>query len=93
VVLAAATSAHSVSAYPLLARNECINGFWHTVTYDLANGGTKKIEDTKNEPSQPCSVATAAGREQGRPTAVVPLRVPYRASPAPINLPTRASKR
>ena len=73
IILAALAAGLSIAsaaqADPLLARSECIGGFWHVVTYDIGNPNNWIVVD--DQPTgQPCGgQATLSfflgGRERG----------------------------
>jgi len=73
IILAALAAGLSIAsaaqADPLLARSECIGGFWHVVTYDIGNPNNWIVVDDQPT-AQPCGAQAAlsfflGGREGG----------------------------
>jgi hypothetical protein len=59
VTTATLAAAGAASADVLIAKSECIDGFWHVRTYDITNPGKEVlVEDKKTE--QRCEVTPTA---------------------------------
>jgi hypothetical protein len=56
VAVAALAAAGSASAEVLMARSECIDGYWHVMTYDISDPDHWVLTEDRPTP-QPCGPA------------------------------------